>query len=64
MMFFFFFFIGNKTCIKETQCAQNVHPREQHYSKEILKESACKPATKSWTVIVLVKPQALDHSKG
>jgi hypothetical protein len=32
---FFFFFIGNKTCIKETQSAQNVHPREQHYNKEI-----------------------------
>ena len=55
--------IGKKNCIIETQCAQNVHLREQHYNEEIAVKSVCKPATKAWTVIELVKPQALAHSK-
>ena len=26
----------------ETQCAQIVHPREQHYNKEVWEKSECK----------------------
>ena len=40
---FIFFWIGNKTCIKETQSAQIVHPRKQHYNKEILTTKASAP---------------------